>query len=147
MIRHSIMMYDIPEVFQLRVEELNKNLSSKLYRNRRSTMFLMLVVNDLQWGTENKSFLATFSFPPEVPNLSLLQALEQLFSCPRAWACEVPRGTAQKYLRRKTALEQRWLLPLRSVLLWATPSVKVPCFLLAWLFVSRFCKGEAACLA
>lgn len=41
------MMYDLPEVFQLYDEELNKNLSNKLYTNR-STVFLMLVGDNLQ---------------------------------------------------------------------------------------------------
>lgn len=69
------MMYDLPEASQLCDEELNKNPSNKLYRNRTSTVFPTLIVNSLQRGTENKSFLATSYFPPEVPNIVFASGL------------------------------------------------------------------------
>lgn len=74
MIRHIITMYDLPKVLLLCDEKLSKVLSDKLSRKRSA-----MLVNNPQWGTENKSFLPTFYFLPEVPNFSLLQASEQLF--------------------------------------------------------------------
>lgn len=48
---------------------------------------LLMLVNSEELRT--RLFLPAFDFPLAVPNLSLLQASEQLFSCLTAYTCKV----------------------------------------------------------
>lgn len=48
---------------------------------------LLMLLNSEELRT--RLFLPAFDFPLAVPNLSLLQASEQLFSCLTAYTCKV----------------------------------------------------------
>lgn len=91
-------------------------------------MFLMLMVNNLKRGTEN-----------EVPNLSLLQALEKLFSCPEPEPvnCLLQHCTTTSNAEDSTGTR----VAFASQVCAALSSALCQGFLLAWLFVSRFCKA------